>query len=606
MNPQNAMEWNKKAYKYEKQGNVSEALRCIEEAVKIQPRSEVYLLHKATVLEKAERVQEALEIYHHVMTVIPQSTKGYIGIVRCLNKLGRNEEIEAYDEEIMKRLRPETSPFIGEFKMGEKKLTEEQKRELRKTLGPFSDRELGGMMDYLSEYEQKQNENAEKAKILLGEDYVKKLLEENPNARQSYHFPEPYNSMSLEELKHLRNINQKEKTISDKETLVLKNAFRETIYNYLENQASAFTIKALEKRLDSFIEDLDERKYGKENLEQILNKLRAHGRINSVQHNGETHYFVPKQPPISTNPSSIRQMLQEALILFQRKEYNKCKEFLKHLLDLEPELAEGWVIMGQIELISQNYPESIEYLKKALEVNPTLEIAWSTMGNVLDQQGMYDKAIQYYDKALEINPNFAPAWNNKGLALDILQKHHEAIKCYERSLELNPNNAGNWFNKGETHVKVSEYQQALYCYHRALQIVPSFQKAQEMLDFLQKKKTSQEVLTARGFFSDERYPFKDFMNIYISVSSVFFEGIRGAVYGKIVDSRGYRYEIPWIIFDSVTKTSFGVIPGVTLKTKDGTTYKIVPVNDVGKWNRKTRMSFIDKINTAKPQIEEFQ
>ncbi|MHA1509078.1 MAG: hypothetical protein ACTSO6_10295, partial [Promethearchaeota archaeon] len=74
----------------------------------------------------------------------------------------------------------------------------------------------------------------------------------------------------------------------------------------------------------------------------------------------------------------------------------------------------------------------------------------------------------------------------------------------------------------------------------------------------------------------------------------------------IVDTRGYHYEIPWIIFDSVTKTSFGVIPGVTLKTKDGTTYKIVPVNDVGKWNRKTRMSFIDKINTAKPQIEEFQ
>ena len=70
--------------------------------------------------------------------------------------------------------------------------------------------------------------------------------------------------------------------------------FEDSLYNYLEIQGAAFTIKALEKRLESFIEDINERKYGRENLEQILNKLRANGQINSVQHNGETHYFVPK------------------------------------------------------------------------------------------------------------------------------------------------------------------------------------------------------------------------------------------------------------------------------------------------------------------------
>jgi len=111
MNPQNAMEWNKKAYEYEKQGNVNETLKCIEEALKIQPRSEVYLLHKATVLEKAERFEEAYITYHKVMNIIPQSTNGHIGVARILKKLGRDEEAKEYQDEINLRLNPETSPF---------------------------------------------------------------------------------------------------------------------------------------------------------------------------------------------------------------------------------------------------------------------------------------------------------------------------------------------------------------------------------------------------------------------------------------------------------------------------------------------------------------
>ena len=95
--------------------------------------------------------------------------------------------------------------------MGKKNLTKEEKKRLRKTLGPMSDRALEGMTDYLSGYKQTQNENLEKAKILLGEDYVNKSLEENPNASHSFHLPEPYASMSLKELRRIKGIKEVER-----------------------------------------------------------------------------------------------------------------------------------------------------------------------------------------------------------------------------------------------------------------------------------------------------------------------------------------------------------------------------------------------------------
>lgn len=121
-----------------------------------------------------------------------------------------------------------------------------------------------------------------------------------------------------------------------------------------------------------------------------------------------------------------------------------------------------------------------------------------------------------------------------------------------------------------------------------------------------KTNNESQAFSARGFFSDVKYPFKYFMDININTQGLIFKGSVGYIYGNLRDSRGFRYEIPWIQFDSVTKSRFGIIPGIKLKTKDGTSYRIVPVNAQGKWKEITRQSFIEKVNKAKPEIEDLK
>ncbi|MHA2390660.1 MAG: hypothetical protein ACXAEX_01720 [Promethearchaeota archaeon] len=70
------------------------------------------------------------------------------------------------------------------------------------------------------------------------------------------------------------------------------------IYDFLlDNQGSAFNLKALMNRLEEIVvkpEDID---LMKENLQQILDKMINKGLINLVYHDGEDHYLVKEEKP---------------------------------------------------------------------------------------------------------------------------------------------------------------------------------------------------------------------------------------------------------------------------------------------------------------------
>lgn len=66
------------------------------------------------------------------------------------------------------------------------------------------------------------------------------------------------------------------------------------LYKYLKENKKAYTFRALQKRLNNIISDNDENvcKYGRKNLQKILNKMKSDGIINSTLHNGKDHYFI--------------------------------------------------------------------------------------------------------------------------------------------------------------------------------------------------------------------------------------------------------------------------------------------------------------------------
>ena len=95
--------------------------------------------------------------------------------------------------------------MVKDIMVKERKLSKEQKERLTATFGLLSDAEIDDMMNEVAEYEQRLKINIEKAKIILGEEFVKNALEKNPNGTVSFQFYEPsYDSLSLEDLKLLK------------------------------------------------------------------------------------------------------------------------------------------------------------------------------------------------------------------------------------------------------------------------------------------------------------------------------------------------------------------------------------------------------------------
>lgn len=110
----------------------------------------------------------------------------------------------------------------------------------------------------------------------------------------NYYFP---NERAIwEELKQLNLNRQKGESKKSPKAGVLEPRSRSRLLGKIfkllkDNKGKAFTVKALNKKVENILEDLDEIQYCKKNLQKLLNEMISDGWIKSTQHGGEIHYF---------------------------------------------------------------------------------------------------------------------------------------------------------------------------------------------------------------------------------------------------------------------------------------------------------------------------
>ncbi|MFX0135193.1 MAG: hypothetical protein ACFFDN_16235 [Candidatus Hodarchaeota archaeon] len=95
--------------------------------------------------------------------------------------------------------------------------------------------------------------------------------------------------------------------IHDSESLAREKDMEEKLANFLkENQGSAFTIRALNNKLEDIINDTNELEIIKENFEEILNKMKSNGKIDTIEHNGENHYLIKKSEKAAPEQQKVK------------------------------------------------------------------------------------------------------------------------------------------------------------------------------------------------------------------------------------------------------------------------------------------------------------
>lgn len=135
---------------------------------------------------------------------------------------------------------------------------------------------------------------------------------------------------------------------------------------------------------------------------------------------------------------------QKGSVSFNEVEYSsKAIETAEKVLELDPNNAEAYRLIGYSYEIAQKYDEAQKNYLKAIELKPDLSQAYSGLGHSYDLQGDITKAEEFYRKALSLDKNNFHTLLNLA-RVDIRNNKPDEAEIYLKTLlESNPNNRAN-------------------------------------------------------------------------------------------------------------------------------------------------------------------
>jgi tetratricopeptide (TPR) repeat protein len=126
---------------------------------------------------------------------------------------------------------------------------------------------------------------------------------------------------------------------------------------------------------------------------------------------------------------------------------------------------------------TSHWLDNVAFLRHTLEVNPNVAFAQNNLGTILLKEQRIDEAIRHFDKALELGAGHALAQNNLGLALVAEGRLAEAEPHFQKAVELDPAYFRAYENLGAVYLRTNRFDEAIVALKRALELKPSEAKA---------------------------------------------------------------------------------------------------------------------------------
>ncbi len=487
-----SMSWSKLGSLHKQTGNYSDAIKCLDEALKLQPHDLLTLSEKAAALSELGRSDEEVVVYDELITrfeshlepeVIQEVARAMFNKGVTFSQLGRTEDAIAVYDGIISRFDSREEPVILEEVAGAM---------LNK--GVIL-RQLGRSEDAIVVYE------AIVSRFTSGEEPA--IIEDVSKAMY-------FKGLLLSQL------GRTEDAIAAYDAMIsrFEACHDPTI---LEHVASAMFIKGVTLsqlgRLEDAIAVYDSivfRFASREEpaiIEQVAGAMFYKGV--SLGQLGRSEVEIAAYDAMI----SRFQMRDEPAILENIAMAMNCKGFtLSELGRSEDEIAVYDAVIARFK--SREEPEILEQVANAMtnkgftlgelgrmedaiaiydaaisrfesrEEPAILEQVAGVMNNkgvMLYHLGRLDDEITIYNAIISrfesrkepaILKQVAKAMNHKGVTLDECGQFEEAVASYENSLQINDKDADTWNHKAVTLRNLGRYQDAMTCCLKALEIEP--------------------------------------------------------------------------------------------------------------------------------------
>lgn len=182
------------------------------------------------------------------------------------------------------------------------------------------------------------------------------------------------------------------------------------------------------------------------------------------------------QEAVERSPHMHRARLNLALAYDARGLTGPALEQLQAGLAIEPDFADGWVLLGNLRRDQGDLAAAAAAYRHALSLDPGLAGAYHNLANVEHEAGgPVEAAIPLYEKALALDPHLSQARNNLGQAYDSTGRPAEALQQYELAVAdlqgwegpADPELGGTWYNLARAAEGLGQLERAAEAYRRA-------------------------------------------------------------------------------------------------------------------------------------------
>lgn len=179
------------------------------------------------------------------------------------------------------------------------------------------------------------------------------------------------------------------------------------------------------------------------------------------------------------------------------RDWESAKQTVERLLELKPDLADGYYLRGQIDYFRVVYNQTNDHqgvlssaedwLGSAVERNPRHFWAHVFLGRVYGQMGRLRDAQAEFEIAVSIDPNDPSGRFELGRAYLTLGQIDEAVRHLEVAQDLYPSHRSGWVSLGDAYAAQGRVHQARQAYRQALQIDSMYEPAKQRLSALEGK-----------------------------------------------------------------------------------------------------------------------
>ncbi len=186
----------------------------------------------------------------------------------------------------------------------------------------------------------------------------------------------------------------------------------------------------------------------------------------------ETLLFLARVK-LESDPLLTGDYLKQSTEALKTGDYEKALAILKHVEQLDPDLARIYNDRGVVYFRMDKVQAAIDELTRAIQINPEYIDAYVNRGTILRRLEQWGDAVEDYTKAIELDPTDATTYNVRGVTYFRRGEkyYQDAIKDFTKAIELKPDYAVAYQNRGHLGYLTKDYKQALNDYREYVRLV---------------------------------------------------------------------------------------------------------------------------------------